>query len=118
MRPVATQSCFTTPWLALIPLLLPFASGVQLFQAFGSGIQRFQTFGLGNQLFQSFGSAISFSSFCHGSENGLDVQERALSVLRQSTQGGFQWPIRISKTLGPISLPATNTLRPTERSMK
>ena len=58
MRPVATQSCFTTPWLGLIPLLLPFASGVQLFQAFGPGIQRFQTFGLGSQLFQSFGSAI------------------------------------------------------------
>src|SRR6516164_1438419 len=72
MRPVATQSCFTAPWFGIfcwiIPLLLPFGSGVQLFQAFGSGIQLFQTFGLGNQLFQSFGSAISFSSFCHGSE--------------------------------------------------
>jgi hypothetical protein len=52
----------------LIPLLLPFGSGVQVFQAFGSGTQLFQTFGLGSQLFQPFGSAISFSSFCHGSE--------------------------------------------------
>src|SRR6516164_843804 len=72
MRPVATQSCFTTPWLGnvfwLIQLLRPFGSGVQLFQAFGLGSQLFQTFGLGNQLFQSFGSAISFSSFCHRSE--------------------------------------------------
>src|SRR6516165_3409383 len=108
MRPVATQSCFTTPWLGLIPLLLPFASGVQLFQAFGSG----------NQPFQSFGSAISFSSFCHGSGNGLDIRERALSVLTQSTRGRFQWPTMMSKTLGPISLPATDTLQPTEGSMK
>src|SRR6516165_8182694 len=110
MRPVATQSCFTTPWLGLIPLLLPFASGVQLFQAFGSGIQLFQTFGLGNQLFQSFGSAICFSSFCHGNE--MDW------MYRNEPYHGFQWPTMMSKTLGPISLLATNTLQPTERSMK
>src|SRR5262249_38246729 len=72
MRPVTTQSRFTTPWLGvflwLMPLLPPFGSSVQLFQPFGSDIQLFQTFGLGNQLFQSFGSAISFSSLCNGSE--------------------------------------------------
>jgi hypothetical protein len=92
MRPVATQSRFTTPWLGnifwLIQLLRPFGSGIQLFQAFdsgsqffqafgsgiqlfqpfGSGIQLFQPFGSGNQLFQPFGSAISLSLLCHGSE--------------------------------------------------
>jgi hypothetical protein len=82
MRPVATQSRFTTPWLGncfwLIQLLRPFRSGIQLFQPFGSGAQLFQPldlgsrlfqpFGSGSQLFQPFGSAISFSSLCHGSE--------------------------------------------------
>jgi hypothetical protein len=65
MRPVATQSRFTTPWLGNvfwpIRLLRPFGSDVQLFQPFGSGNQLFQPFGSGNQLFQPFGSAISFS---------------------------------------------------------
>src|SRR6266567_2679462 len=41
--------------------------------------------------------------------NGSDVQERALSVLTQSTRGEFQRPTMMSKTLGPISLPATDT---------
>src|SRR4029077_15270904 len=67
MRPVATQSRFTTPRLGNvfwpIQLLRPFCSDVQLFQAFGSGNQLFQAFGSGNQLFQPLGSAISFSFF-------------------------------------------------------
>jgi hypothetical protein len=96
MRPVATQSRFTTPWLGnvfwLIQLLRPFGSGFQLFQAFGPGVRRFQAFGSGIQCFQAFdsgiqlfqslgsgsqlfqpfgsgsGSAISLSPLCHGSE--------------------------------------------------
>src|SRR6516225_1854978 len=102
MRPVATQSCFTTPWRGLIPLLLPFGSGIQLFQTFQPAFPIFW--------FRHF--LLLFLP------RKLDVQERALSVLTQSTRGGFQWPTMMFKTLGPISLPATNTLQPTEGSMK
>src|SRR4029077_4366428 len=131
MRPVATQSRFTTPWLGnvfwLIRLLRsfgsdvqlfqPFGSGNQLFQAFGSGNQLFQPFRSGNQLFQPFGSAISISSLFQASEKGWIDRKSSLSVLTPTMRGRFRWS-SVFKILEPISLPPTDTLRPREESTK
>ena len=121
MRPVATQSRFTTPWLGNvfwpIRLLRPFGSDVQLFQTFGSGNQLFQPFGSGNQLFQPFGSAISISSLFQASETDWIDRKSSLSVLTPTMRGRFRWS-SVFKILEPISLPPTDTLRPREKSMK
>src|SRR5262249_7680417 len=89
MRPVATQSRFTTPWLGnvfwLIQLPRPFGSGVQLFQAFGLGSQLFQAFGLGSRLFQFFASGSQlFQPFGSGSGS-------AISLSLPATEAKLDW---------------------------
>jgi hypothetical protein len=114
MRPVATQSRFTTPWLGNvfwpIRLLRSFGSDVQLFQPFGSGNQLFQAFGSGNQLFQPFGSAISFSSLFQASERIGSTGKLPIG-LNADNAGSVSMVER-------ISLPPTDTLRPREKSTK
>ena len=52
-----------------------------------------------------------------GKRKGLDRQESSLSVLTPRVWGGFRWS-SVFKTLEPISLPPTDTLRPREKSTK